>query len=146
MRRLAISTVLVATAYGGLYEHPSAKPPHPSDWIDVALVMGFGSLLTVAALVMLMGTRRWSARQMGLFWTTAASGMLWDGATWARLEQRGLPEWYVDIFRACLIVGVPLFAFGLCAWVAARYRHAVPEDVIEPQNGGSLSAREGAVP
>lgn len=147
MKRLALTTGVVTATYGALSFHDSAKPPAPSDWIDVAIVSGFGIGLTLAALVMVAGTRKWSARQMGLFWTTAASALLWDGQLWSRLESRFLPEWYTDLLRACLIVGIPLFILGLIVWVKARIKQAIPEDVIEPRHAGEMavmSVTEGA--
>lgn len=171
MKRLILTTGAVSIAYGALYLHPSAKPPAPSDWIDVALVSGFAVGLTLASLVMIVGTRKWSGRQLGVFWTTVAGAMIWSGALWVRVLTEGTPfivdgtvvtlgangqvlvrgkpvmiphqqpEWYTDILRACLIVGIPLFVMGILVWVKARIKQATPEDVIEHRDAEEIESR-----
>lgn len=123
--RLLLTLGIVALVWFGLYLHASAVPPQPSDPIDVAIVVGLAVVLGFAALVMLLGTKTWSARAMGLFLTTSGTAMIYAGAAWVRLMAPPgtfrAPEWYSDLLRALYLVGAPLLAYGIVIWIQERY-------------------------
>lgn len=95
-----------------------------NDPIDLIVVLLIGLTYSISGLVMLLGTKRWSARSMGLFLTAIGNATLWNSAAYNRLIQPNnpsVPEPVLDLVRACYLVGGPLVLFGLGAWVVVKW-------------------------
>lgn len=110
--RLAAFLAVVGVAWGILFLHESRDADR---WI----LMGIGSVYALAALVMLVGTRRWTVRGLGLLGTIVGDALIYLGTGVARLRWTGeLGEPYLDAVRAFFIVGGGLMAYGLMRWAA----------------------------
>ncbi len=117
MKRLGISAAVVSAVWVGLQFHPQQR----NDPIDMVTVIGIGVTMVSAVLVMVLFTRTWSSRGIGVLLTTLGTGVLYSAATYARLSDKSTtPEWLIDLARACYLVGAPLFLFGLAVWVWQR--------------------------
>lgn len=116
--RLALWCGAVAFVWVGLQFHQATG----SD--DINLLTAIGALYFVGALVMLVATRRWTARGLGLLGTMLADSFLYLSSAFA--SRFGwmwlLSEGRLDLVRALFLVGGTLLAYGLVAWAVQRWR------------------------
>lgn len=121
--RLALWCLAVAFVWTGLQFHDATGGD------DINLLTAIGALYFVGVLAMLVATRRWTARGLGLLGTMLADAFLYlssasasrFGWTWLLSEGR------LDIVRALFLVGGSLLAYGLCAWAVERWRNRTGE-------------------
>lgn len=120
----------------------------PTDKIDSAMILllavGFG----IAALVQGIYTSNWPARTIGVLFTSIGACLLYSGGFWVRTlahkpadlcdikkiqagtqnvltcntNAPNVPEWYIDLFRTFLLIGVVLLIYGLLRWVGEDFR------------------------
>lgn len=132
MTRFLFALLLVAVLWIALGFHDT--PPGETDIVDDALRVFICLVFVVAATVMLISRREWSARAMGLFLTSVASAAVYGGSFYAdhmvldrtclTLEggqvtcfPGGIPEPWLDFIRALFVVGGTLLAYGLTVWI-----------------------------
>lgn len=158
MKRLLVVLFGVGALWVGLQFHDTTA----TDPLDVFMVVEIAGVMLFASLVMLIFTRTWSSRGIGVFLTTTGTGLLYAAVQWSGTRAVALmagssitladgsivtvpdgarlpgiyPEWYIDIIRSCYIVGGPLFLVGLIVWVWTRIgRHQpAPSDPLAAQS------------
>lgn len=102
---------LVAAVWGLFSLHETT----PNDPHDTAIQLGIGATYALAALVMLVGTRRWRVQGIGLFATMVGDAMFYLGL--GVREWRGdFTERELDAIRACFVTGGALLVAGLTLW------------------------------
>lgn len=118
MRRLAIGTAAVGVTWGVLHSF-GEEIPNLDRWI----LTGIGAVFGLASVIMLAGTPRWSARTLGVLFTSLATFVLYGiGLTYYGWYQgQPIPNWLLDLGRALFVVGGPLLAYGLAVWVHANW-------------------------
>lgn len=88
--------------------------PFQDKWI----LLMIGTVYALAALVMLIGTRYWTIRGLGLLGTLTGDCLFYMAFAfprWGWAEPPGND--YLNIVRALFIVGGLLLLSGLCAWL-----------------------------
>lgn len=114
MRRLLTSGIATAVVFSAVHRWGEDIPN-----IDRIILAGIGGVFGMAAVIMLAGTPRWSARALGILYTSLATFVLYGGGLtyygWYRGET--IPGWLIDMGRSLFIVGGVLLAYGLAIWV-----------------------------
>jgi hypothetical protein len=134
VKRLGIGVAATGAVWIGLQFHASKR----NDPIDVAVVSAIALTMLSASVVMVLFTRTWSARGVGVFLATLGTGILYGAAMYARIAERTTtPEWLIDMARSAYLVGSPLFLYGLAIWVWQRVVMArdVSPDPAPPEVG-----------
>jgi uncharacterized transporter YbjL len=88
--------------------------PEDVRWV----ILGIGIIYAIAALVMLIGTRYWTLRALGLLGTMTADAMLYTAGASAGFEWTEPPSVaYRTAVWSCFIVGGILLLAGLFMWL-----------------------------
>lgn len=85
---------------------------------DRWILLYISAVYLLAVLVMLLGTRIWSARGLGLLGTALGDAGLYLGVARARFGGPPLARWELDLVRALFLVGGTLLLAGLVWWLA----------------------------
>lgn len=110
--RLLLFCAVAGALWGLLSVHEST----PEE--DRLIVLVIGVIYAVAVLVMLIGTRVWTVRGLGLLGTLSADAVLYTTSAAAAYGWTdGAVEWRLDLVRALFLVGGALMAYGLIRWV-----------------------------
>ena len=111
MRNLARMTGLVAAGTVVF----STVPPDTRAVIDPLILVYIATAYTIAVIIMLVYTRKWSLIGCALLAT-----MTGDALLYGRLSHH-LPvpggDWVLDVIRACFVVGGTYLVIGLFQWV-----------------------------
>jgi hypothetical protein len=110
--RLAYFLAFVGVVWFVLVSRGST--PFQDKWI----LLGIGSVYALSVLVMLIGTRYWTIRGLGLLGTLMGDTLFYMAFAfprWGWAEPPGND--YLNIVRALFIVGGTLLLIGLCAWL-----------------------------
>lgn len=91
---------------------------------DKIIVSEIAATCVVASLVMVVGTRTWSARALGLWQMLTGIAVLYAAIWYGYFisHQGGIAKWTRDLGRSLLLVGCALLLFGLTAWVWEHWR------------------------
>lgn len=127
----------VACVWLALYLHRQRV----ADPLDTQIALLIGAGWTVGVAFMVLETEGWTVRALGvlgaicgdavLYWYIA--GQRWD-IDWLTPGQL---EGFLDLARAFLLVGMPLFILGIAATIREKHRHHHPEDPAdEPRATG----------
>lgn len=96
----------------------SGSTPFQDRWI----LLGVGSVYALAAIVMLIGTRYWTIRGLGLFGTVTGDAMFYLALASPQFGWTGrATDDYFNIIRALFIVGGALLLIGLCLWLVRTH-------------------------
>lgn len=88
---------------------------------DTLVLWLIGGVYAIAVLVMLVGTRRWTPRGLGILGTIAGDVGLYGRTALARMDWLPpLAAWESDLIRALFVVSAPLILLGLGQWVRER--------------------------
>lgn len=109
--RLMYLLGIIGAVWGFLSLHEST----PRE--DGLLLVFIGSVYAVAVAVMLIGTRYWTIRGLGLLGTLAGDAVAYTTLGGAALGWFSAPEWRVDLIRSLFLVGGTLMAIGLLFWL-----------------------------
>ena len=97
-------------------------PEGIKEHVDPYILIGIGVVYTVCLLVMLRFTERWTARGASIFSTLQGDavlylvfGMLAIGLAWQ-------PGTWLDLARACFVVGGPTLLVATLRWVQRKRR------------------------
>lgn len=103
---------LIGIAFGVYRIKPYARHD------DAILLGGIATAYALAILVMLIGTKRWSVRGLGLLATMTADALLYGAAAMTGLGWIGAPDkTELDVIRSIFAVGGVLLAIGLIRWL-----------------------------
>lgn len=129
MKRLLLLASAVALVWVALAFHPTAG----RDPLDTAILLGIGVTFLIAGVVMLLYTRDWSLRGLGLLAVVFGDAVLYATSGVLRLLTipAGPREGLVDVSRALFIVGAPLLLFGLIRWVWGGPDEPAPPEIGE---------------
>lgn len=118
MRRLATSGVVTAGVFYAVHRWGENVPN-----MDRVILAGIGIVFGLAAAIMLAGTPRWSARALGILYTSLATFVLYGIGLTYYGWYRGvpLPNWVIDLGRSLFIVGGPMLAYGLLVWLHVNW-------------------------
>lgn len=113
-RKLALPLFAAAVAliWGLLHFHHFG--PHDLLDTDLALLIGVG--WTIGTLFMLIETEGWTIRALGVLGAIAGDAVLYSYLGGA------LPKAMLNLARAFLIIGMPLFLIGVVLTIIARCR------------------------
>lgn len=143
MKKLAAASVVTGAVWVALQFHESKPIDDPVDSFEVLLI---SSTFTLAAAVMVLGTPKWSARALGLFFTSIGTGVLFGVSAWVRFTSHKVPvplpdgdvryipsktpnEHLLDLGRACYLIGGLLLLYGIATWVRGKwFPHRHPYD------------------
>lgn len=101
--------------------------------LDPYIIGLIGLTLMVAGVVMLVFTNTWSARAMGIMSTALGTSVIYLGSLMVHTYPGAitvLPE-LRDAGRSLLVVGGPLFAYGIIMWVRQYFFIDENSDLIE---------------
>lgn len=82
-------------------------------WIGGGIALACGT----AAIIMILGTQRWTTRGLGLLGLMVAIVLLYLPLPLRELGLMGAsPEWFIHLRRAILIVSGPFILIGIWQW------------------------------
>jgi hypothetical protein len=81
------------------------------------LLIGIGLIYALAVLVMLVGTRYWTVRGLGLLGTLAGDAVAYTTLGGSVLGWYETPEWRIDLISALFLTGGALMLTGLLFWL-----------------------------
>lgn len=150
MKLLTGSVAATIMTWGLLFTHPTAQPPH-RDWVDKLVILGIASIFAAAAIVMAVSRRSWTFRGVGVFLTSIGTAVFYGELGYGDIVgykivngraqlplSPGVSEAWLDVARACFLVGGPLLALGLIFWGIGRYNVlARDHDILESQEEAS---------
>jgi hypothetical protein len=109
--RLAYFLAYLGAIYALLWWHESS--PTEDGWLLIVI----GAIYALAVLVMLIGTRYWTIRGLGLLGTLAGDAVAYTTLGGAALGWFDVPEWRLDLVRALFLGGGSLMVAGLLLWL-----------------------------
>lgn len=131
MKRVLATLTLTGIVWAMLQLHDS----NTRDPIDDAMIVTIAMTFWFAAAVMLIGKKgsQWSARATGILLTTLATAYFYSLVLYGRrFADAPAPEWATDVLRSLLMVGGPLFLYGLITWTWVHWRVRRPTDDPAP--------------
>lgn len=110
---------------------------------DKVIVTEIAVTCVLASVVMVAGTRTWSARALGLWQMLTGIAVLY-GAVWYTYfisSDVSIPKWARDLGRSLLLVGCLLLVFGLTSWVWEHWRTNDDPISLDPEWDGKTERR-----
>lgn len=125
MKKLAGMIGLVGVGYVGFTVASDAR----QEQIDDGILLYIASIYTVAVLVMLIHTRKWSTIGCGLLATMAGDALVYARASPLTVLDGAS---VLDLARSCFLVGGTYLIVGMVHWVRDQHPSREPRLVDGP--------------
>lgn len=107
----------LAAAIGAAFVVLSFTPLTTKDELDPVILLFIGILFSLCCLVMLLFTRRWTIRGLGVLAALLGDAVLYTTSGVNHYTRLGQTAHLFDLARASFVVGGVLLAIGLVLWV-----------------------------